>query len=85
MAAVREKNVALIWPGLLSQQGAANTAVRIVTVHTLSFYGLLVRLRLRGFLVKAGLRLSRSQKTPRLKRETRGTRRSSISGAVWIG
>lgn len=35
--AVREENVALSWPGLLSQQGAARTAVRIVTVDTFSF------------------------------------------------
>lgn len=37
VAAVSEKNVALTRPGLLSQQGGARTAVRIVTVHTLSF------------------------------------------------
>jgi hypothetical protein len=37
LAAVMEKNDSLTWPGLLSQQGAARTAVRIVTVHALCF------------------------------------------------
>jgi hypothetical protein len=53
MGAVREGNVALTWPGLLSQQGAARTAVRIVTVHTSHFYGRLVPPQLRGLLMAA--------------------------------
>src|SRR5271157_352763 len=37
--------------GLLSQQGATTTAVRIVTVHTLSFHGWRVLLQFGRFLM----------------------------------
>jgi hypothetical protein len=53
MVAAGEKNVALTGPGLLSQQGAARTAVRIVTVHTSHFCGRLVAPQLRGLLMAA--------------------------------
>ncbi len=48
---IRRKDFALIRDRVLSQQGAARTAVRIVTVHASHFYGWLVPPQLRGLLM----------------------------------